>query len=66
MITSEQGLISVGRNSTTTSPLRVSSVAKPRTREANTGIKHKSKQASIDMQNRGDPNPLMWAEVYER
>ena len=65
MITSKQDLMGVRCNHTTTNPLRVSNVAKPRTREANTGIKHKSKQASIDMQNRGDPNPLMWAEVYE-
>ena len=41
----KQGLIGVGCNCTTTNPLRVSSVAKPRTREANTGIKHRSKQA---------------------
>ena len=32
-------------NRTTTNSLRASSVAKPRTREANTGIKHRSKQA---------------------
>ena len=44
MVTSKQGLMGVGSNHTTTNPLRVSSVAKPRTREAITGIKHRSKQ----------------------
>ena len=50
VVTSKQGLIGVGCNHTTTNPLRASSVAKPRTKEANTSIKHRSKQASIDMQ----------------
>ena len=45
MVTSKQGLICIGCNHTTTNPLKVSSVAKPRTREANTGIKHRSKHA---------------------
>ena len=45
MVTSKQGLTGVGCNHTTTNPLRVSSIAKPRTREANTSIKHGSKQA---------------------
>ena len=35
MVTSKQGLMGVGCNHTTTNPLRVSSMAKPRTREAN-------------------------------
>ena len=45
MATSKQGLTGVRCNHTTTNPLRASSVAKPRTREANTSIKHGSKQA---------------------
>ena len=45
IVRSKQGLIGVGCNHTTTNPLRVSSVAKPRTKEANTSIKHRSKQA---------------------
>ena len=45
VVTSKQGLIGVRCNHTTINPLRVSSVAKPRTREANTSIKHRSKQA---------------------
>ena len=48
-------------NHTTTNPLRASSVAKPRTREANTSIKHKSKHRHT---NKNDQNPLMWAKVY--
>ena len=51
MVISKQGLIGVRCNRITTNPLRASSVVKPRTREANTSIKHRSKQASIDMQN---------------
>jgi len=43
--TSEQGLIGVKCNHTTTNPLRAPNVAKHRTREANTSIKHRSKQA---------------------
>ena len=35
MVTSKQGLMGVGCNHTTTNPLRVSSMAKPKTREAN-------------------------------
>ena len=45
MVTSKQGLMGVGCNHTTTNPLRASNVAKPRTREANKSIKHRSKQA---------------------
>ena len=45
VVTSKQGLMGVGCNHTTTNPLRVSNVAKPRTREANKSIKHRSKQA---------------------
>ena len=45
MVTSKQGLMGVRCNHTTTNPLRASSVAKPKTREANTSIKHGSKQA---------------------
>ena len=44
MVTSKQGLMGVGCNHTTTNPLRASSVAKTRTKEANASIKHKSKQ----------------------
>ena len=50
IVTSEQGLMGVECNHTSINPLRASNVAKPRTREANTSIKHRSKQASIDMQ----------------
>ena len=45
MVTSKQGLMGVRCNHTTINPLRASSVVKPRTREANTSIKHGSKQA---------------------
>ena len=45
VVTSKQGLIGVGCNHTITNPLRASSVAKPRTKEANTSIKHRGKQA---------------------
>ena len=45
MVTSKQGLIGVRSNHTTTNLRRASSMAKLRTREANTGIKHKGKQA---------------------
>ena len=45
VVTPKQGLMGVGCNHTTTNPLRVSSVAKPRTRETNTSINHRSKQA---------------------
>ena len=41
----KQGLMGVGCNHTTTNSLRASNVAKPRTRETNTSIKHISKQA---------------------
>ena len=50
MVTSKKGLAGVSCNHTAINPLRASSVAKPRTREANASIKHRSKQASIDMQ----------------
>ena len=42
MVASKQGLLGVRCNHTTTHPLRASSVAKPRIREANTSIKHRS------------------------
>ena len=45
MVTSKQGLMGVRCNHTATNLLRASSVAKPRTREANISIKHRSKQA---------------------
>ena len=51
VVTSKQGLMGVRCNHTTTNPLRASSVAKPRTREANTGI-NQLKQASTDMKMR--------------
>ena len=45
MVTSKQGLRGVRCNHATTNPLRASSMAKSRIREANISIKHKSKQA---------------------
>ena len=45
VVTSKQGFMGVECNHTTTNPLRASSLAKPRTREAITSIKHRSKQA---------------------
>ena len=45
MVTSEQCLMGVGCYHTTTNPLKASSVAKPKTREANTSMKHEGKQA---------------------
>ena len=45
VVTSKQGLMGVGCNHTTTNPLRVSNMAKPRTREANKSIKYRNKQA---------------------
>ena len=45
MVTSKQGLTSIGCNHTNTNSLRVSNVSKPNTRKANTSIKRRSKQA---------------------
>ena len=45
MVTFEQGLMGVGCNHTRSSLRRVLSMAKPRTREACTSIKHRRKQA---------------------
>ena len=45
MVTSKQGLMGIGCNHTTRNPLRVSNMVKPRTREANTSMKHTSTQA---------------------
>ena len=45
VVASKQGLMGVKCNHTTTNPLRVSSVAKSTTKDANTSIKHRSKQA---------------------
>ena len=45
MATSKQGLMGVKCNHTTTNLLRALNVAKRRTRETNTSIKHRSKQA---------------------
>ena len=45
MVTSKQGFMGIGSNRTTTNPLKAPSVAKPRTREANTSIMHRSEQA---------------------
>ena len=45
VVTSKQGLTGVECNHITMNPLKVSNVARPRTREANTSIKHRSKQA---------------------
>ena len=39
-------------NHTSTNPQRAQSMAKPRSREANMEIKHRSKQANIDMQRK--------------
>ena len=44
---------------TSTSPLRAQSVVKLRYRHANMEIKHRSKQANIDMQKGNGPNPLI-------
>ena len=44
VVTSKQGLMGVGHNHITTNPLKVLSMAKPKTREANTNVKH-SKRA---------------------
>ena len=48
MVTSKQGLTGVRCNHTTTNPLKVPSVAKPRTRMANMEDKAQ-KQENIDM-----------------
>ena len=45
VVTPKQGLVGIGCNRTTINPLRASNVVRPRTREANTSIKHRSKQA---------------------
>ena len=45
MVTSKQGLTGIRCNFIATNLLRASSMAKPRTKEANTSIKHRSKQA---------------------
>ena len=52
VITSEQGLLGVRCNPIRSSPRRAPNMAKRRTRDSNTSIKHRSKQASIDMQIR--------------
>ena len=45
VVTPKRGLVGVRCNHTTINLLRASSVAKPRTREANMSIKHGSKRA---------------------
>ena len=45
VVTSKQGLMGVRRNHATTYPQRAPNVVKARTRDANTDITHKSKQA---------------------
>ena len=45
MVTSKQSLMGVGCNHTTINLLKASSMAKPRTRQANTSIKHRIEQA---------------------
>ena len=45
MVTSEQGLMGVRCNHTRSSLQRAPDMAKPKTREASTSIKHRSKQA---------------------
>ena len=45
MVTSEQSLMGIGCNHTRLSSRRAPNMVKPRTREANTSIKHRSKQA---------------------
>ena len=62
VVTPKQGLMGVGSNHITTNPLRASSMVKPKTREASTSIKHRSKRTLTCKLD--DPNPLMWALVY--
>ena len=47
VVTSKQGLVGIECNHTTTNPLRVSNMAKPRAIEVNTSVKYESKQTSI-------------------
>ena len=61
MVASKPGLMGI-RCPHNHNPLKVSSIAKPRTGEASMEDKAQ-KQASIDMQM-GDPNPLIWAKLY--
>ena len=64
MVTFEQGLMSVECNDTRSSPRRAPNMAKPKTREANTSIKLRSKQAQTCKYD--DPNLVMWTLVYGR
>ena len=57
VVTPKQSHTGVGCNHTRSSTQRALSMAKPRTREANTDIKHRSKQAYKYVQG-NDPNPL--------
>ena len=43
VVTPKQGLVGIEYNHTTTNPLSASNMAKPRTRKANTSIRHRSK-----------------------
>ena len=52
-----------GCDHTSTSPQRAQSLAKPRSRVANIGIKRRSKQTNMDMCKGNDPNPLIQAQV---
>ena len=45
VVTPKQGLVGIGCNHTTTNPLSALNMAKPRTRDANTSIKHRSKKS---------------------
>ena len=45
VVTPKQGLVGVGFNHITINSPKASNVVRPRTREANTSIKHRSKQA---------------------
>ena len=44
---------------TSTSPQRAQSMAKPRSKQTNIGIKHRNKKANIDMHKGNNPNPLI-------
>ena len=44
---------------TSTNSLKAQSMAKPRSRQTNMNIKHRSKQTYIDMHKGNDPNPLI-------
>ena len=49
---------------TSTNPRSAQSMAKPKYRQANIEIKHRSMQKNIGMHKGNDPNPLIQAQVY--